>query len=365
MTQLFSPFTIRNTTFKNRMVVSPMCMYSAKEGYSTDFHLVHLGSRALGGFGLIIQEATAVSPEGRITNGDVGIWEDGLINKLKEIVAFCHSHDALVGIQLAHAGRKASCLPPFKGRKKIDPNDEGGWQTFGPTDVPFHKAEPAPLAMDAEDIQKVKGDFVSATRRAKEVGYDVLEIHMAHGYLLHQFYSPMTNRRTDDYGGSFENRIRLILEIADLVKKEWGDEKPLFVRISASDWVDEGWTIEDSVALCQRLKEVGVDVIDVSSGGIVPKVKIPVAPGYQVVYSETNRNEVNISTGAYGKITTAAQSEAILKSGQAYLILYARETLRQPNLPLQFARDLGEDITWPVQYERAKLPHKLKFDKKI
>lgn len=356
MTQLFSSFTIRNTTFKTRMVVSPMCMYSSKNGYATNFHLVHLGSRALGGFGLIIQEATAVSPEGRITDGDMGIWEDGHIDKLKEIVDFCHAHDSLVGIQLAHAGRKASCLPPFKGRTKVDPNQEGGWQTVGPSAQPFHETEPAPLALDAEGIQKVKDDFVSATRRAKEVGYDVLEIHMAHGYLLHQFYSPLSNQRTDAYGGSFENRIRLVVEIAELVKKEWGDEKPLFVRISATDWIEGGWTIDDSVALCKRLKKVGVDVIDVSSGGNVPKVKIPVGPGYQVEFSETIRKEVHIATGTVGKITTAKQSEAILKSGKADFVLYARETLRQPNLPLKFAHDLGEDLTWPEQYERAKLP---------
>lgn len=356
MTSLFSSFKIRNTTFKNRMVVSPMGMYSAKDGYAENFHLVHLGSRAIGGFGLIVQEATAVSPEGRITNGDLGIWEDGHIEKLKEIVDFCHAHDSLVGIQLAHAGRKASCLPPFKGRGKIDPNKKGGWQTVGPSALPFNESESVPLALDAEGIQKIKSDFVSATRRAKQAGYDVLEIHMAHGYLLHQFYSPLSNLRTDEYGGSFENRIRLIQEITELVKKEWGDEKPLFVRISATDWTEGGWTIEDSIALCKRLKSLGVDLIDVSSGGNVPKATIPNVPGYQVKFSETIRQTVAIATGAVGKITTSTQSEEIVRKGKADLVFYARETLRQPYLPLKFAHELAEELLWPVQYERAKLP---------
>lgn len=355
MAQLFSSFNIRKTEFKNRLVVSPMCMYSAENGFATDFHLVHLGSRAIGGFGLIMQEATAVSPEGRITNGDLGIWKDEHQEKLKEIVRFCHQHDSKIGIQLAHAGRKASCVPPFEGRHQLAPNVENGWQTVGPSATAYKKKQVAPVALDVEGIEKIKNDFVVATRRAKEIGYDVLEIHMAHGYLLHQFYSPLSNQRTDAYGGSFENRIRLPLEIATLVKQEWGDEKPLFARISATDWTQDGWTVEDSVQLCKKLKEIGVDLIDVSSGGNV-SADIPNVPGYQVDFAETIRKEVGIATGAVGKITTGQQSEEILQKNMADLIFYARETLRHPYFPLHAARELGVDLEWPKEYERAKLP---------
>lgn len=355
MAQLFSSFNIRKTEFKNRLVVSPMCMYSAENGFATDFHLVHLGSRAIGGFGLIMQEATAVSPEGRITNGDLGIWKDEHQEKLKEIVRFCHQHDSKIGIQLAHAGRKASCVPPFEGRHQLAPNVENGWQTVGPSATAYKKEQVAPVALDVEGIEKIKNDFVVATRRAKEIGYDVLEIHMAHGYLLHQFYSPLSNQRTDAYGGSFENRIRLPLEIATLVKQEWGDEKPLFARISATDWTQDGWTVEDSVQLCKKLKEIGVDLIDVSSGGNV-SADIPNVPGYQVDFAETIRKEVGIATGAVGKITTGQQSEEILQKNMADLIFYARETLRHPYFPLHAARELGVDLEWPKEYERAKLP---------
>lgn len=355
MVQLFTPFKIRNTTFKNRLVVSPMCMYSATNGFASDFHMVHLGSRAMGGFGLIIQEATAISPEGRITNGDLGIWEEAQKEKLKEIVRFCQHQGSLVGIQLAHAGRKASCVPPFEGRHQLNPAAEGGWPTVAPSAIAFKDGQVPPVALDSEGIQKIKDDFVAAARRAKEIGYDVLEIHMAHGYLLHQFYSPVSNHRNDNYGGSFENRIRLPLEITELVKKEWGSEKPLFVRISATDWTQDGWTIEDSVELCKRLKSLGVDLIDVSSGGNV-SAEIPNVPGYQVGFAETIRKEVTIATGAVGKITTGRQSEEILQKEMADLIFYARETLRHPNFPLHAARELAVDIEWPKQYERAKLP---------
>lgn len=336
------------------MVISPMCMYSAENGRATDFHLVHLGSRAMGGYGLIFQEATAISPEGRITYGDLGIWQDSQMDKLKEIVDFCHNHNTLIGIQLAHAGRKASCVPPFEGRHQLSP-DNGGWQTVGPSAVPYQEGQVPPVALDDEGIKKIKNDFVQATRRVKEIGYDVLEIHMAHGYLLHQFCSPISNQRTDKYGGTFENRIRLPLEVTRMVKEEWGDEKPLFVRISATDWVQNGWTVKDSVNLSKRLKDLGVDLIDVSSGGNV-LAKIPNRPGYQVEFAETVRREAGIPTGAVGKITTGKQSEEILKKEQADLIFYARETLRNPYFPLHAARELGVDIAWPKQYERAKLP---------
>ncbi|WP_073221669.1 NADH:flavin oxidoreductase/NADH oxidase [Aequorivita viscosa] len=355
MNRLFSPLQIRNTTFKNRMVVSPMCMYSSVDGFANDFHLVHLGSRATGGFGLIIQEATAVSPEGRISYGDLGIWRDEHIEELKQIVNFCHSQDALIGIQLAHAGRKASHHLPQDGARKIPADKKNGWQTVSASSLSFREDEPAPTALDESGIQKVKDDYVAATRRAKEAGYDVVEIHAAHGYLFHQFYSPLANKREDEYGGSFDNRIRLLLEVTAAVKEEWGNEKPLFVRISATDWTEGGWTVEDSVLLSKGLKELGVDFIDTSSGGNVPRAKIPTAPGYQAGFAEQIRKEAGILTGAVGQITTAEQSEGILQKGMADLVLYGRECLRHPYLPLHFAHDLGEDFDWPIQYNRAKM----------
>lgn len=335
------------------MAVSPMCMYSSEDGFANDFHLVHLGNRALGGFGLIMQEATAVSPEGRITYQDLGIWKDEHIDKLKQIVSFCQSYDAAVGTQLAHAGRKASHLPPHQGRKEVKPNEKHGWQTVSASSLPYRKGETPPRALDEAGIQKVKDDFIEATRRAKEIGYDVAEIHAAHGYLLHQFYSPVSNHRTDKYGGSFENRIRLLLEVTRLVKQEWGDEKPLFVRISATDWTDDGWDIEDSVELAKKLKALGVDVIDASTGGNV-RTDIPTGPGYQVDFAQQIKERADIITGAVGMITTAEQSESILKNEQADFILYARKALRHPYFPLHAARTLNDEIGWPVQYERGK-----------
>lgn len=354
MTLLFSPLTIRNTTFKNRMVVSPMCMYRSEDGFADDFHLVHLGSRAMGGFGLIIQEATSISPEGRITPGDLGIWKDEHIPKLKEIVAFCQSHGSLMGIQLAHAGRKASCVPPFEGRHQIRPDQPDGWQTLGPSAIGFRDTDAPPLAMEEEDIEKLKQDYISAIRRSKEIGYDVLEIHAAHGYLLHQFLSPLSNKRKDKYGGSFENRIRLVLEIVEIAKKEWGEEKPFFVRVSATDWTEDGWNIEETIELSKKLRALGVDLIDVSSGGNAAVANIPVFPGYQVEFAEKIKAQAGILTGAVGKITTGKQSEEILQKGQADLIFYARETLRQPYLPLIAADELDEEVTWPKEYERAR-----------
>ena len=337
------------------MVVSPMCMYSSEDGYANDFHLVHLGSRATGGFGLIIQEATAVSPEGRISYGDLGIWKDEHIEKLKQIVDFCHSQEALIGIQLAHAGRKASHHLPQDGSGKIAPEQENGWRTVSASALSFRENELAPTALNESGIQKVKDDYVAATRRAKQTGYDVVEIHAAHGYLFHQFYSPLANKRSDEYGGSFDNRIQFLVEVVSDVKKEWGNEKPLFVRISATDWTEGGWKVEDSVKLSKRLKDLGVDLIDTSSGGNVPHASIPSAPGYQAGFAEKIKKEAGILTGAVGQITTAEQSEEILQKGMADLILYARESLRQPYLPLYFARELKKDIEWPLQYRRAKM----------
>ncbi|CAC9973725.1 NADH:flavin oxidoreductase/NADH oxidase [Flavobacterium panici] len=353
--QLFSPLTLKNITLKNRIVISPMCQYSAVDGFANDWHLVHLGSRASGGAGLIIQEATAVSPEARISPADLGIWKDEHIEKLKQINEFIVSQNAVPGIQLAHAGRKASVSSPWEGNKKLD-FAQGGWQTVSASAIPYHDGEPfLPEALDKDGIQKVISDFKNATKRVVKAGYKVLEIHAAHGYLLHQFLSPLTNVRTDEYGGSFENRIRFTLEIVEAVQTEWPSDLPLIVRISATDWAENGWNPEESVQLSKILKEKGVDLIDVSSGGLVSHQKIAIGPGYQVSFAEKVKKEANILTGAVGLITEAKQAEEILKNNQADLILFARESLRNPNLPLDFAKELDSDIQWPKQYERAKL----------
>lgn len=352
---LFSPLTIKKITLKNRIVISPMCQYSAIDGFANDWHLVHLGSRASGGVGLIIQEATAVSPEARISPSDLGIWKDEHIEKLKTINQFIVSQNSVPGIQLAHAGRKASVSVPWEGNKKLD-FAQGGWQTVSASAIPYHDDEPfLPEVLDQNGIQKVISDFKAATKRAVQAGYQVMEVHGAHGYLLHQFLSPLTNNRTDEYGGSFENRIRFTLEIVEAVQSEWPSDLPLFVRISATDWAEGGWNPEESVQLSKILKEKGVDLIDVSSGGLVSYQKIPVGPGYQVNFAAKIRKEVNIATGAVGLITEAKQAEAILKNAQADLVLFARESLRNPNLPLDFAKELNDDIQWPKQYERAKI----------
>ncbi|MFA9187086.1 NADH:flavin oxidoreductase/NADH oxidase [Flavobacterium sp. FBOR7N2.3] len=350
--QLFSPIQIKNCTFKNRIVISPMCQYSSEDGFANDWHLVHLGSRASGGAGLIIQEATAVAPEGRISPEDLGIWKDEHIEKLKTITAFIKSQNAVPGIQLAHAGRKASVSSPWKGNKKLDAS-QGGWQTVAPSAIGYHDDE-TPVALDKNGIQKVISDFKAATKRAVQAGYEVLEIHAAHGYLNHQFLSPLSNSRTDEYGGSFENRIRFTIEVLEAVQTEWPANLPLFVRISATDWAEGGWNIEESIALSKILKEKGVDLIDVSSGGAVSHQKIPLEPGYQVPFAEKIKKETGILTGAVGLITVAHQAEEILTSGKADLVLFARESLRDPNLGLNFAKALATDVSWPPQYERAK-----------
>jgi 2,4-dienoyl-CoA reductase-like NADH-dependent reductase (Old Yellow Enzyme family) len=355
--KLFTPFTLKSITFKNRIVVSPMCQYSAIDGYANDWHLVHLGSRASGGAGFVIQEATAVSPEGRISSGDLGLWNDGQIEKLKAITNFIKSQNAVPGIQLAHAGRKASSATPFAGGHQVSIEDRG-WQTFAPSVLTFAEEQIAPTALDKMGIQKVIADFKNATARALKAGYQVIEIHAAHGYLLHQFLSPISNIRTDEYGGSFENRTRLTLEVLEAVQMEWPADLPLFVRISATDWADGGWNLDESIKLSEILKDKGVDVIDVSSGGLTSQQKIILKPGYQVPFAEAIKYNVGIATGAVGLITTAVQAEEILQKNQADLIFFARESLRNPNLALTFAQDLGEDVAWPKQYERAK-PRKL------
>lgn len=353
MSLLFSPITIKSLTLKNRIVVSPMCQYSSEDGFATDWHLVHLGSRAVGGASLVIQEATAVSPEGRISYGDMGIWKDDHLEKLKQIVSFIDEQGSVAGIQLAHAGRKASTEKPWKGGRQIH---KGGhhWQTLAPSAVPFYEEDEAPAALSKEGIDKVIYDFGMAAKRAVAAGFRVVEIHGAHGYLVNEFLSPLSNRRTDEYGGVFENRSRFLLEVLEEIKKYWPAHLPIFVRISATDWATGGWTIEDSVRLASVLKEKGVDLIDASSGGMVPHVKITAGPGYQVPFSERIRKETGIMTGAVGMITEAKQAEAILQQGQADLIIMAREFLRDPYFPLHAAKELGEAIDWPLQYERAK-----------
>lgn len=350
---LFSPLQIKSITLKNRIVISPMCQYSAQDGFANDWHLVHLGSRATGGAGLIIQEATAVSPEGRISPEDLGLWDDHHIDKLQRITNFIRAQHAVAGIQLAHAGRKASCAAPWLGNKQLSKN-QGGWETYAPSAISYHIDGALPMAMEQEAIQKLIMDFSLAAKRAKQAGYQLLEIHAAHGYLLHQFLSPLSNLRTDMYGGSFENRSRLLVEVLEAVQTQWPEELPLLVRISASDWVEEGWNVEESVMLCRVLKDKGVDLIDVSSGGLVPQQQIPLGPNYQVHFAEKIKRETAMLTGAVGLITSSQQAEALIAQKKADLVLFARESLRNPNLGLLFAKELGVDVSWPKQYERAK-----------
>jgi 2,4-dienoyl-CoA reductase-like NADH-dependent reductase (Old Yellow Enzyme family) len=350
---LFSPLQIKSIKIKNRIAISPMCQYSAIDGFANDWHLVHLGSRASGGAGLIIQEATSVSPEGRISPGDLGLWKDEQIDKMKIINQFIIGQNAVPGIQLAHAGRKASAASPWEGGKKINSAD-GGWQTVAPSAIGYHDDE-TPIALDKTGIQKVISDFKSATKRSVQAGFQLMEIHAAHGYLLHEFMSPLSNVRTDEYGGSFENRTRLMMEVLNAVQLEWPKELPLFVRISADDWADGGWNIEESVRLSKVLKEKGVDLIDVSSGGAVSHQQIALGPNYQVPFAARIKKEAGILTGAVGLITEADQAEEILTSGKADLILFARESLRNPNLGLTFAKALNTDVKWPKQYDRAKI----------
>jgi 2,4-dienoyl-CoA reductase-like NADH-dependent reductase (Old Yellow Enzyme family) len=353
MSLLFSPITIKGITLKNRIVVSPMCQYSAEDGFANDWHLVHLGSRAVGGASLVISEAVSVSPEGRISAGDLGLWKDEQIDMLKRITTFIHDNGAVAGIQLAHAGRKASFRAPWMGTKQVS-LDEGGWQTVAPSAIPFNDEDTVPAALSMEDIEKLKADFRDATLRAITAGFKVVELHGAHGYLIHQFLSPLSNTRDDQYGGSFENRIRFLLELVKAVQEVWPAENPLFVRISATDWAEGGWTEEESIQLSAILKEKGVDLIDVSSGGLTRLQQIPVFPGYQVQFAESIKKQTGIRTGAVGLITDARQAESILEEGEADLIFFARELLRSPYFPLTAAEALEADVKWPVQYERAK-----------
>ena len=353
MSRLLSPLTIKDITFKNRIAISPMCQYSAWDGYANNWHLVHYGSRAVGGAGLVIQEATGVSPEGRITPGDLGIYLDEHIENLSAITTFVKQHGAVPGIQLAHAGRKAGCAKPWDGGKQLSVND-GGWKTVAPSPIPFLPSDNLPEELDLSGIMKVVADFRTAAARAVEAGFQVLEIHAAHGYLIHEFLSPITNQRMDSYGGTFENRIRLLIEIVRAVQTVWPSNMPLFVRISATDWVGGGWDIDEAVQLASRLRREGVDLIDTSSGGLVPDAKIPFSPGYQVGFAARIRKETGIKTGAVGLITSVLQAEDILKADHADLILIARESLRNPYFGLNAGKELTKEVNWPVQYLRAK-----------
>jgi 2,4-dienoyl-CoA reductase-like NADH-dependent reductase (Old Yellow Enzyme family) len=366
---LFSPFQLRSVTFPNRIGVSPMCQYSCEDGFATDWHLVHLGARAQGGAGLVILEASGVTAEGRISPGDLGIYKDEHIPALARIVQFIHSQGARVGIQLAHAGRKASMSVPFAGERLLSPG-EGGWTPVAPSAVAFSPAYAVPQALDPAGIAATVAAFAQAAQRALAAGFDVVEIHAAHGYLLHEFLSPLSNHRTDNYGGSFENRIRLLLEVTDAVRAVWPAHLPLLVRISSTDWAEAepaadsstpanptSWTIDQSVQLAHQLRNRGVDLVDCSSGGLIPNVKIPAGPGYQVPFSARIRRETGIPTGAVGMITEPAQANAIIESGEADLVFLARELLRDPYWPVHAAEALQEPASWPPQYLRAAPQH--------
>lgn len=355
-TPLFSSFQLRELTFANRIGVSPMCQYSSVDGFATDWHLVHLGARAQGGAGLVIVEASAVTPEGRISSGDLGIWKDEHIPALRRITEFLHSQGAHAGIQLAHAGRKGSMTVPFHGERLLG-RGEGGWTPVAPSAIAFSDSYAVPAALDKSGMDAVVKAFADAARRARKAGFDVVEIHSAHGYLLHEFLSPLSNQRTDEYGGSFENRTRLLLQVVDAVRGAWPQNLPVLVRISATDWVEGGWTIDDSVALAKLLKEHGVDLVDCSSGGNVAHAKIPVAPGYQVQFAARIRREAGIATAAVGMITEPVQANRIVAEGEADMVLLAREMLRDPYWAVHAAAALNEPASWPVQYLRAAPAH--------
>jgi 2,4-dienoyl-CoA reductase-like NADH-dependent reductase (Old Yellow Enzyme family) len=349
---LFDAPTIGSVKLRNRIVVSPMCEYSAVDGVPNDWHFVHLGSRAVGGAGLVFTEATAVSPEGRISPADTGIWNDAQRDAWARIAGFVAAQGAMPGIQLAHAGRKGSTHVPWRGGNALAA-DDGAWTPVAPSAIAFDDSYPMPVALDDAGIAKVIADFRAATRRAREAGFRVIEMHAAHGYLLHEFLSPISNHRDDRYGGSLENRARLVREVVTAVREEWPAPNPLFVRVSATDWAPGGWDIDECVALARMLKQDGVDVIDCSSGGTVPRPNVTPSPGYQVPFASRIRREAGIATAAVGLITDAKQAEAILDRGDADLIVMAREMLRDPYFPRRAAKELGVEITPPVQYERG------------
>ncbi|HXB20396.1 MAG TPA: NADH:flavin oxidoreductase/NADH oxidase [Candidatus Solibacter sp.] len=354
MTHLFQPLRLGAVELPNRIAVSPMCQYSCIEGFANEWHLVHLGARAVGRAGLVIAEATAVTPEARISPKDLGIWSDAHIEPLRRVFSFVAEQGSVPGIQLAHAGRKASTSEPWKGGRPVGA-EEGGWSPiFAPSAIAFNEGFQVPQALTIPQISAAVKAFASAAQRALAAGAKVIEVHSAHGYLLHSFLSPLSNHRTDEYGGSFENRTRILCEVVTAIRKVWPEQFPLFVRISATDWIDGGWSPEDSVALAKLLKALGVNVVDCSSGGVVPHAKIPVGPGYQVPFAQRIRSESGMATGAVGMITDPAQADQIVRTGQADLVFLARQLLREPYWPLHAARALGHEIQWPPQYERAK-----------
>ena len=354
MSHLFSPLQLRSITLRNRIVVSPMCEYWSEDGFANDWHLVHLGSRAVGGAGLVLTEATAVSPEGRISIQDLGIWKEEHIPMLQRITAFIAAQGAVPGIQLAHAGRKASTLRPWDGNGTL-PAADGGWQAVAPSAIPFNDVYPMPEALTETGIRKVLDDFKAAAGRALKAGFRVIELHGAHGYLLHSFLSSLSNHRTDEYGGVFENRIRMIVQTVAAIREVWPEDYPLLVRLSVTDWAEGGWNPEESVKLAAILKTKGVDLVDCSSGGLAAHQQIKPGPLYQTPFAEKIRKEAGIATAAVGMITTAAEAESIIAEGRADLVVMARQLLREPYFPLHAAHTLKADVAWPVQYERAKL----------
>jgi 2,4-dienoyl-CoA reductase-like NADH-dependent reductase (Old Yellow Enzyme family) len=350
---LFSPLPLRSVSLRNRIAVSPMCMYSAEDGVASDWHLVHLGARAAGGAALVLAEATAVEARGRISAADLGLWTDAQVEPLARIVSFVRAQGAVAGVQLAHAGRKASVHAPWTGGGPLAERD-GAWPTIGPSAVPFADGYPTPAALDAAGIAQVVEAFAAAARRARAAGFEVVELHAAHGYLLHQFLSPLSNRRTDAYGGSLENRARLVREVVTAVRRVWPESLPILLRVSATDWVDGGWSVDETVELARGLAPLGVDLVDVSSGGLVPSAKVPAGPGYQTGFAERIRREAGIATGAVGMIVSPEQADHVIRSGQADLVLLARELLRDPHFPLRAAKALGVEGPWPKQYARAR-----------
>ncbi|MDX2480577.1 MAG: NADH:flavin oxidoreductase/NADH oxidase [Desulfuromusa sp.] len=353
MSPLFSPLKLRELTIPNRIFVSPMCQYSSPDGKPNNWHLVHLGTRAVGGAGLVITEAASISPEGRISPEDLGIWGDEHAEAFKPSVDFIKEQGSIAGIQLAHAGRKASVEVPWLGGKPLD-LDQRGWQPLAPSSIPFAPGHPIPRSASADDLNKITQQFTEATRRSLQAGFQVIELHAAHGYLLHQFLSPLSNCRKDEFGGSLENRMRFPLQIAKTVRENWPKTLPMFVRISATDWVEGGWDLEQSIEFCQQLKELGIDLIDCSSGGLVPDAIIPIGPNFQTSFATEIKKKIGIGTGTVGLITEPAQAEHIIATGLADAVLLGRELLRNPYWPVHAAQELGHNSPWPVQYERAK-----------
>ena len=352
MARLFDPFVQRSLTLRNRLVVAPMCQYSAVDGVPNDWHLVHLGSRAVGGAGAVIAEASAVCPEGRISPSDTGLWNDRQAEAWSRIARFVACQGTVPGVQLAHAGRKASVAPPWLGGIAVTPPD-GGWTPVAPSGIAFSETSPLPRALHESELHNIVDDFAGAAWRAQAAGFQIAQIHAAHGYLLHQFLSPLSNRRSDDYGGSFENRIRLLLEVIDAVRKVWPERLPLWLRISATDWMEGGWDIEQSVELARIVRQRGIDLIDVSSGGLAHGAQIPLSPGYQVPFAARIRKEAGIATGAVGLITKSDHAESIVEQGDADVVLVARELLRDPYFPRRAAKELSGELQAPEQYLRA------------